>query len=423
MTLTANEQYLLELMNRARLDPAGEAARMGIDLNAGLAAGTISTAAKQVLAPNALLDAAATAHTLWMLSADVFSHTGAGGSSHIQRANSAGYATGYVSENIAWTGTSGTPNQLAQIEQMHSGLFLSAGHRVNLLDGTMRETGIAVESGVFSTGGNNWNAAMLTEMFGTWGAAHFLTGVAYGDANGDKFYSVGEGTAGVTFAVGGMQTTTATAGGYALDAGSGAATAVTGTVGGKAFALLVDMSLGNVKLDVVSGTAFYTSGSITLGSGINNALLLGVAGLAATGNAARNVLTGNKGGNALDGLGGNDMLNGGIGGDALDGGTGNDRLNGGKGADGLTGGLGADQFTFLNGSGGDRVSDFSLAGGDRLVLDDALWGGVVLQAAEIIDQFASVSAGDVVFDFGGGDVIRLEGLAVLTGLAGAIDFI
>ena len=81
MTLTAAEQYLLELINRARLDPAGEAARMGIDLNDGLSAGQISTSAKQVLAPNALLEAAATGHTQWMLSADVFSHTGLNGSS------------------------------------------------------------------------------------------------------------------------------------------------------------------------------------------------------------------------------------------------------------------------------------------------------------------------------------------------------
>ena len=36
MTLSAAEQYLLELINRARLNPAAEAARYGIDLNAGL---------------------------------------------------------------------------------------------------------------------------------------------------------------------------------------------------------------------------------------------------------------------------------------------------------------------------------------------------------------------------------------------------
>lgn len=43
---TALEQYVLELVNRARADPAAEAARLGIDLNQGLGAGQITTAAK-----------------------------------------------------------------------------------------------------------------------------------------------------------------------------------------------------------------------------------------------------------------------------------------------------------------------------------------------------------------------------------------
>ena len=58
--LSAREQLFLELMNRARMDPAGEALRYGLaDLNAGLPAGTIDTSAKQVLAPNAFLTDAA----------------------------------------------------------------------------------------------------------------------------------------------------------------------------------------------------------------------------------------------------------------------------------------------------------------------------------------------------------------------------
>src|SRR3954468_21380533 len=49
---TTYEQYMLELINRARANPAAEAARLGIDLNEGLAASSISTAAKQPLAIN-----------------------------------------------------------------------------------------------------------------------------------------------------------------------------------------------------------------------------------------------------------------------------------------------------------------------------------------------------------------------------------
>src|SRR3954462_9960289 len=77
---TALEQYVVELINRARANPAGEAAKYGIDLNEGLKAGTISTAAKQALALNPSLTDAARLHSQWMIDTDTFSHTGANGS-------------------------------------------------------------------------------------------------------------------------------------------------------------------------------------------------------------------------------------------------------------------------------------------------------------------------------------------------------
>src|SRR5215217_3300694 len=43
------EQYLVELINRARSDPAAEAARYGIDLNEGLRPGTLSPAPRAPL--------------------------------------------------------------------------------------------------------------------------------------------------------------------------------------------------------------------------------------------------------------------------------------------------------------------------------------------------------------------------------------
>ncbi|MDF3043687.1 MAG: hypothetical protein K0Q71_6393 [Thermomicrobiales bacterium] len=72
---TAYEQYFLELVNRARLDPRAEAARFGVGLDDGLAGGTISTAAKQPLAFNPLLIDAARGHSAWMVATDTFSHT------------------------------------------------------------------------------------------------------------------------------------------------------------------------------------------------------------------------------------------------------------------------------------------------------------------------------------------------------------
>ena len=56
---SAQEQLMLELVNRARLDPNAEASRLGITLNQGIAAGSITAAAKQPLAGNALINDAA----------------------------------------------------------------------------------------------------------------------------------------------------------------------------------------------------------------------------------------------------------------------------------------------------------------------------------------------------------------------------
>lgn len=47
---SAYEQYMLELVNRARLNPEAEANRLGIGLNDGLSPNTISVDPKQPLA-------------------------------------------------------------------------------------------------------------------------------------------------------------------------------------------------------------------------------------------------------------------------------------------------------------------------------------------------------------------------------------
>ncbi|HBY77344.1 MAG TPA: hypothetical protein DEG47_10170, partial [Cyanobacteria bacterium UBA11148] len=109
---------MLELVNRARLNPDAEVARNPYvsDLNEDLAPGTISNTAKQPLAFNFQLIDAARKHSQWMLDTDTFSHTGAGGSTPTQRMQAAGYQfTGSWAsgENIAWKGTTGTPDVTA----------------------------------------------------------------------------------------------------------------------------------------------------------------------------------------------------------------------------------------------------------------------------------------------------------------------
>ena len=433
MALTAAEQYLLELINRARLDPAGEAARYGIDLNAGLAAGTISTTSKQVLAPNALLENAAIGHSQWMLAADVFSHTGSGGSSASQRATAAGYAWANVGENLSWRGTTGSINLDTIAATHHQDLFLSAGHRQNMLNDAYQEIGIAQERGLFNLSGRNYDSSMLTEVFAKPAVAKtFLTGVIYNDTDRNSFYSIGEGVAGATFAAQSKSASSAAAGGYAIGLTAAAGVAVTGKVDGLDFLFTVGMLGGNVKVDIVNHNVVFSSGNIGLNLGIHNVTLLGNANLFATGNLNDNNMTGNAGGNRLEGGAGNDVLMGmngtdnligGLGNDKILGGDGGDRIEGGSGNDVLSGNLGADTFVFGNDFGRDTVTDFSLAAKERLVFDDLIWGGSALSAQQVVSQFAHVMAGTVVFEFSANEVITLSGVTTTAGLADALTIV
>jgi cyclophilin family peptidyl-prolyl cis-trans isomerase/Ca2+-binding RTX toxin-like protein/methionine-rich copper-binding protein CopC len=334
MALTSNEQYLLELINRARLNPVAEAVRYGLsDLNRGLAPGTLSTASLPVLAPNTLLTVAADLHTQWMLDADQFSHTGAGGTTPGARMAAAGYSfTGSWSwgENIAWAGQSANLDFDAQIEIHHRGLFLSDGHRANLLNAGFREIGLSQLAGDFvDDQGQHWQSSMLTEDFALSGPSVFLTGVVYSDGNGDDFYTVGEGQGGVPVSVsGGAAVVSEAAGGYALATAAGVLDA---SIGG--FQVRLDLSAGNAKLDLVDGARLRTSVSTTLLTPVVAVELLGTANLTLTGSAAGDHLTGNTGHNRLNGGAGPDLLEGADGNDTLDGGEGNDTLTGGAGDD------------------------------------------------------------------------------------------
>ena len=151
VSMSPYDQLLLELINRARADPGAEAARYGIDLNQGLSAGTISTSAKQPLAPNQPLINAAGAHSQDMLNNNYFSHVNLAGQSPSARAMSAGYPT-WVGENIAWGGSTGTINQVQHVYARHQSLFESPGHRQNLLRTSYEEIGIGVRFGQFQHG-------------------------------------------------------------------------------------------------------------------------------------------------------------------------------------------------------------------------------------------------------------------------------
>jgi hypothetical protein len=275
---SAYEQYLLALVNAARANPAVAASSLGIGLNDGLPAGSISAAAKAPLAFNPNLISAAQQHSSWMLANNTFSHTGANGSSPGDRMAAAGYSfTGSWAwgENIAITYGSKTALSAATVLSLENGLFKSPGHRQNLLNPAFKEAGMGAVSGSFQGSA----AVDVTQDFARSGTSSFLTGVAYNDLSGDNFYEPGEGLGGVSVLVKAStgqtwQTTTWTAGGYQIALGAGTYSA-TFSGGGLAKPVTKNFTIGsdnvevdlNSRVDAPTGTTPPPSSAIVLGSG------------------------------------------------------------------------------------------------------------------------------------------------------------
>ena len=247
--LNPNEQYLLELINRARSDPGAEAARLGISLNQGLASGSIQDTAKQPLAANEFLNNAAADHSKWMLATNIFSHTGQGGSSAGDRIEDAGYTNWRTwGENISYRG-GGNVQSVAVVEGHHDGLFKSAGHRRNLMNDGFTEIGIGQEYGRF----NNFNASMLTEKFASDRGDPFLLGVVFDDQDGDDFFDPGEELSDVRVTVSSEGATfTGDGGGYEIRVDGGGTFSVTFSGGGLDGSVTRTVQIGaeNVKLDL-----------------------------------------------------------------------------------------------------------------------------------------------------------------------------
>jgi hypothetical protein len=163
--MTDREQLLLELINRARANPEAEAARLGIDLNEGLQPGTITSVPKQPLVPDQILVDVARAHSQDMLDRDYFEHNTLGTTRMAQdRAKSAGY-TGAIGENICWGGNTRGIDENQHVYDRHDVLVRSVQHRRNIMYDSYEEIGVGVRYGQFTSGGNVFNASMVTENF------------------------------------------------------------------------------------------------------------------------------------------------------------------------------------------------------------------------------------------------------------------
>jgi Ca2+-binding RTX toxin-like protein len=443
---TSYEQYLVELMNRGRANPAAEAARYGVALNEGVPSGeTISTAAKQPLAINPYITDAARKHSQWMIDNDIFAHEGVGGSNPKARMQSAGYVfngTWTWGENIAYrgTGTSSVTTVTAEIER---DLFIDAGidgrgHRVNLMNPDFREVGAGVVTGNFS----GYNAVMATQDFGTTGSSVFLTGVAYSDGvSNDSFYTPGEGLGGVIVKAmrvsdsASYQASTWDSGGYSLavPAGTYTVTASGGGLGGNVTYNNVIVGSQNVKRDFTPGQsdpfASITGGKLTVqGTLGSDSIAITLAGNAYT--ITRNLTSTTLSANGVTSIDvyaqdGDDGITIGAGvilGAYIDAGAGADFIQGGVGPDTITSGAGKDRA--FGGLGDDRVA--GNGGHDKVNGEagkDRLYGGEgndTLDGGSSTDRMWGENGNNTYYGQGGNDFMYARNTLadVLYGQAG-----
>lgn len=250
MPLSASEQYMIELINAGRLDPAGEARSQGTGLNVGVTSamgGPLQTTPMQVLAPNVTLESVADGHTEWMIDTHSFNHDGAGGLGIRGRIEASDYIGPLTfRENLSAVPTDGrTAQQIIQAH--HDNLFQSPSHRAATFDENQSEIGIGIRNGQVET----LTGSVNTIVVGARNTDPFVTGVAYTDTDNNNFYGIGEGTSGVTLSTGGETATTAAAGGYALSAADDMAEVTVSMGRAELGSLTVDMTNGNVKVDII----------------------------------------------------------------------------------------------------------------------------------------------------------------------------
>lgn len=246
--ISEEEQLIVELINRARMDPASEVNRLSEPLASG-----ISSSPVEALAVVPTLSEASDTHSQDMDDRDFFSHTDPDGGLPWDRAAAAGHETTYVGENIGWIGSSSTSfDAQDRAEAHHSNLWHSDGHQANLMSGNWDQIGVGYDYGDYR---GYDGSAFVTEMFSNTGDT-YLTGVVIEDADGDRFYDLGEGQGEVKITAwdgtNAYATATWDSGGYTLELPAG--TYTVRFEGGELdapYETQVTIGGENVKLDVM----------------------------------------------------------------------------------------------------------------------------------------------------------------------------
>jgi hypothetical protein len=268
---TADDQLVLEYINRARADPFAEGQRLSIDIHEDLQNPSL-VGPRPPLAMNSMLLGIAEAHSSDMYNGNYFSHTDPNGTTPFDRMIHAGYGYVRAGENMA-AGTGLSATELEDLMMVDSGES-GRPHRLNLLDlfnsypcaapCVYTEVGVGYYQG--STG-NSIGNAFITEDFGNAGnTGPFLLGVVYDDRNGNNFYDIGEGIAGVTItpSSGAYYAVSSSSGGYAMPIGtSGTLTVTASGPGFGSISKTITLTGANVKLDFTPQTGGTTASQST----------------------------------------------------------------------------------------------------------------------------------------------------------------
>ena len=252
---TPAEQAHIEALNQARLNPPSEAERLGIDLNEGLAAETLSSDPVQPLACSAKLLEAARLHSLHMLQDQFIAHISPGGSTPADRLETVDYPYALQSENLAFYYDAEPMTSIDIALKAHDDLFVDSqvsdrGHRRNILNPDLREVGLGIAMGPLNP---YPHAALFTCDFATSAAESrpFLLGVVFEDNNGDGMYTAGEGLghAQILVTETGAITLTAPAGGYRIPLDPGTYQLQATLPDGRQITRTITMAERNVKAD------------------------------------------------------------------------------------------------------------------------------------------------------------------------------
>jgi uncharacterized protein YkwD len=281
------QQYMLELINRARANADAEAVRLGIGSRQEgppMIGGQVWNIpnSTQPLSWNPLLYNCAQAHSKLLNDNDQFflpvsPHT-FGGKDPNQRIADAGYSMAPYSgptnngsfpgpENVAENVSIGSgpftgSKLISTILQQHNDLFTDQtvpgrGHRCTTTLAFFREIGIGITAGTDNDSGNTWDSLYTVQNFGTQtNSTPFITGVVYQDTNGNGFYDPGEGIGGIRVDVPGTNffAITTASGGYSIPVptnGNYTATFNGGAINNVQMPVTVSSSL-NAKLDFVA---------------------------------------------------------------------------------------------------------------------------------------------------------------------------